>query len=244
MARIRTIKPEFFTHEDLAELSPLERLFFIGLWTQADREGRLEDRPKRLKVVLLPYDACDADSLLGDLADKGFVKRYAVDGKALLEIPGFLKHQRPHPKEPTSDVPAPKHEKKRHAVKKNGETMVNPSLREGVSLREGKESPYSPPKGDDSGFNLFWSEYPKKVARKEALKAWTKIRPANGTQEIIVNALKQHKTCTQWMGERRYIPNPATWLNQRRWEDEEFGREETPQEQAARIRQEMEVEHA
>lgn len=154
MARIRTIKPEFFTHEGLAELSPLQRLFFIGLWTQADREGRLEDRPKRLKVILLPYDDCDIDSLLSDLADKGFIVRYEVDGKALLEIPGFLKHQRPHPKEPTSDIPAPIREKKRQAVKRNGETIPSPSLREGVSLREGKEIPL--PSGLDP---KLWEQY-------------------------------------------------------------------------------------
>lgn len=146
MARIRTIKPEFFTHEGLAELSPLQRLFFIGLWTQADREGRLEDRPKRLKAVILPYDDCDVVSILDDLTNAGFLVRYEADGKPFLQIPAFGKHQRPHPKEPMSDIPAqPSREKKRQVVKKNGETMPSPSLREGVSLREGKESPLSPP---------------------------------------------------------------------------------------------------
>ena len=54
MPRIRAIKPEFFTHERLAELSPIDRLFFIGLWTVADREGRLENRPQRLKGLFVP----------------------------------------------------------------------------------------------------------------------------------------------------------------------------------------------
>ena len=83
MARIRTIKPEFFCHEQLAELSPIHRLLFIGLWTQADREGRLEDRPKRLKVVLLPYDDCDVDQLLTELGGAGFILRYEIDEKHL-----------------------------------------------------------------------------------------------------------------------------------------------------------------
>ena len=146
MARIRTIKPEFFTHEGLAELSPNHRLFFIGLWTQADSEGRLEDRPRRLKVVIFPYDDLDIDQLLADLVTKGFLTRYeGPDGKRFLQILGFIKHQRPHPKEPASEIPAPPcHGKKRRAVKKNGQTMVNPLLKEGKG-KEGNGTPYSPP---------------------------------------------------------------------------------------------------
>ncbi len=141
MARIRTIKPDFFTNEDLVELSPFHRLLFIGLWTQADREGRLKDRSKRLKAMLLPYDDCNIDQLLSDLADHGFVVRYEIEGERFLSIPTFTKHQRPHPKEPVSEIPPPipYREKKRQAVEKKGETMSGPSLREGVSLREGKE---------------------------------------------------------------------------------------------------------
>ena len=54
MSRIRSIKPEFFLDEELAELSPLTRLLFVGLWTLADCEGRLEDRPKRIRAQLHP----------------------------------------------------------------------------------------------------------------------------------------------------------------------------------------------
>lgn len=107
MARLRTLKPEFFTHEILGELSPLHRLFYAGLWCHADREGRLEDRPKYLKAVILPYDDGDADLMLNDLASHGFVVRYVVDGRRLLAIPAFSKHQQPHKKERPSTLPAP-----------------------------------------------------------------------------------------------------------------------------------------
>ena len=100
MARIRTIKPDFFLHEELAELSMTHRLLFIGLWTLADKEGRLDDRPRRIKASIFPWDDCDVDCLLFDLAERGFIVRYEDSKKArLIEIPGFLKHQRPHPKE-------------------------------------------------------------------------------------------------------------------------------------------------
>ena len=50
MARARNIKPSFFMNENLAECDPLARILFVGLWTLADRDGRLEDRPKPLRV--------------------------------------------------------------------------------------------------------------------------------------------------------------------------------------------------
>lgn len=109
MARIRYIKPGFFKNEYLAELDPLARLLFIGLCCWADREGRLEDRPHRLKAEILPYNGCDVDRLLANLADspEGFILRYEVDGKAYIQISNFLRHQRPHPDEQASKIPPP-----------------------------------------------------------------------------------------------------------------------------------------
>ena len=107
MARIRTIRPEFFLHETLSELSPITRLSFIGLWTLADREGRLEDRPKRIRASLFPYETHDVDAIIGELHAHGFVVRYEVDGVRFIAIPGFAKHQHCHMKEPASSLPAP-----------------------------------------------------------------------------------------------------------------------------------------
>ena len=67
MARARNIKPGFFRNADLAELPIEARLLFIGLWTIADREGRMEDRPKQIKMELFPADSLDCDDLLGPL---------------------------------------------------------------------------------------------------------------------------------------------------------------------------------
>jgi hypothetical protein len=92
--RIRTIKPEFFKHDGIAALAPLTRLLFIGLWSLADSEGRMEDRPARIRVEILPYDDCDAEAMLTDLHAAGFIKRYEIDGLALIELPSFRRHQR------------------------------------------------------------------------------------------------------------------------------------------------------
>lgn len=107
MARARNIKPSFFTNDTLAEVDPLGRLLFQGLWCLADREGRLEDRPKRIKAELLPYDNCDVDSLLGELNRLGFILRYSVNGNRFIQVVNFAKHQNPHVKEAASQIPAP-----------------------------------------------------------------------------------------------------------------------------------------
>lgn len=107
MARIRTIKPGFFLHEGLAELSPVHRLFFVGLWTLADKEGRLENRPRRIKVELFPWDDVDVAQMLVELDAAGLVQLYEAHGEGFIAIPAFLKHQRPHPKEAASTLPAP-----------------------------------------------------------------------------------------------------------------------------------------
>ncbi len=107
MARSRNIKPGFFTNDDLAELPALTRLLFIGLWCIADREGRLEDKPKRIKVEVLPYDDTDVDAALWALAKAGFLVRYQVNGARFIQIANFTKHQNPHVKEAESSLPAP-----------------------------------------------------------------------------------------------------------------------------------------
>ena len=106
--RARNIKPGFWTNEDLGALPVEARLLFIGLWCYADREGRCEDRPARIRVAVLPYDAeIDCDGLLVMLAERGFIVRYEAAGKRYLQINNFTLHQSPHHTERQSEVPPP-----------------------------------------------------------------------------------------------------------------------------------------
>ncbi len=105
MARARNIKPGFFQNEDIVELSFADRLLFIGLWTLADREGRLEDRPKRIKMSLFPADEIDIEKGISELVRYGFARRYEVSGKPYIQIVSFAKHQRPHHQEKASEIP-------------------------------------------------------------------------------------------------------------------------------------------
>jgi hypothetical protein len=162
MSRIRTIKPEFFLHEGLAELSPVHRLLFVGLWTLCDREGRLEDRPKRIKAMLFPWDDLEVDALLADLDASGFVQRYEAGESQYLAIPAFLKHQRPHPKEAPSTIPAPpSREKKRQAVKRNAPAAKGLPRGEGLPVDLGMDN------GNGSGKDhLAGADAPRPVLLK------------------------------------------------------------------------------
>ena len=105
MARARNIKPGLFSNELLVELPAFDRLAFIGLWCLADREGRLEDRVKRIKIELFPCDDYDVEEGLARLATAGFISRYQVAGFSVIEIINFQKHQSPHGSEKDSTLP-------------------------------------------------------------------------------------------------------------------------------------------
>ena len=71
------------------------------------------------------------------------------------------------------------------------------------------------------GFDVFWNEYPKKVDKQNALKAWKKLKPDEAMLDKIISAIRSWKDSEQWNKENgQYIPYPATWLNKRRWEDD------------------------
>lgn len=107
MARARNIKPGFFKNEDLAECTPWARLCFAGLWTLADREGRLEDRPKRIKGELFAYDSVEVEPLLVELERFGFVERYRNSDGSFIQISKFSEHQTPHYSEKPSVIKPP-----------------------------------------------------------------------------------------------------------------------------------------
>ena len=104
MARIRTIKPEFFTSEDIVGLSPLARLLYIALWCEADREGRLVWKPRTMKLRYFPADDCNIDALCAEIVSQGLVKLY---GEGLAFIPSFTDHQHLNPREAVSTLPSP-----------------------------------------------------------------------------------------------------------------------------------------
>lgn len=201
MARSRNIKPGFFQNEDLQELSFATRLFFIGLWTEADRDGRLEDRPKRLKNALFPADDVVVEEMLEGLAGYGFIARYERAGKRIIQIVKWDKHQNPHKREGASVLPA--------------ENAGDPAQQE-----EGG-APGTDQADIEALFESFWKCYPRKTAKDNARKAFAKIKPSEDLLATMMEALAVHCTSNSWLkDDGQFIPHAATWLNQKRWTDE------------------------
>lgn len=111
MARIRSIKPDFFRHEGLYESEqkynlPL-RVAFSGLWTAADREGRFKWLPKTLKLDCLPYDNVDFAAVMDALWHDGFIMKYKIDNEEYGYIPSWKDHQVVNNREKPSELPEP-----------------------------------------------------------------------------------------------------------------------------------------
>jgi uncharacterized phage protein (TIGR02220 family) len=127
--RSRNVKPGFFKNEDLSALPAHARLLFAGLWCLADRAGRLEDRPARIRAELFPYDETVTTPLLNgyltDLERIGLVVRYEVGGRGLIEIVSWARHQHPHHTEKHSEFPPSNH---KDAKKNGGITVKEPEI--------------------------------------------------------------------------------------------------------------------
>ena len=128
MARARNLKPGFFKNEVLAQCCPHARLLFAGLWCVADRDGRIEDRPLRIKTDTLPYDNVDISALLNELAQAGFLIRYVVGETKVIQILNFKKHQSPHKDETCLELPSPESEGAYIIAQKSPETSRNSTL--------------------------------------------------------------------------------------------------------------------
>lgn len=209
MARARNIKPSFFINEELVELPFSTRLLFIGLWTIADREGRLEDKPKKIKMALFPADDFDVNEALNQLQNSGFIVRYVADEIQYIQILAFGKHQNPHIKEPASTIPAP--------CKNDAKQVPAVLIPDSPLLIPDSLSPSKPTRTSalDDGFHEFWLAYPTKTGKDRALSAWKKKKP---NVDEVLNALKWQKESEKW--QKGYIPNPATYINDGRWKDE------------------------
>lgn len=106
-------------------------------------------------------------------------------------------------------------------------------------INKNKEKEKINKKKNAEGFEEFWQAYPKKAAKTNAQKAFEKLKPTPEFLAEILSALNRQKQSDAWQQENgKYIPHPATWLNGRRWEDEEtnvrsFGSENKGAEKAA-----------
>jgi len=226
--RSRNIKPGFWENEILGLASDTTRLLFIGLWCLADRDGKLEDRPDRIKHLLFGYhgEPPDIHRELTVLSRLGFVKRYEVGKGRFLKVMHFGHHQTPHHTEKKSIIPEPQDNSRTHGEPPGTHGEYLPDSLNPDSLNP---SPLTP-KGVDPFFQEFWNAYPRKVGKGAARKAWEK-KKSKPSIKVVLKAIEAQKKSDQWKKENgQYIPHPATWINQDRWEDEVFTKQEPKRE--------------
>ena len=256
--RARNIKPGFFENDLLVEMPFEFRLLFIGLWTMADKSGRLEDRPKKIKMCVFPADDVDVNRGLTDLSRHGFIQRYEVDGSKYIQVVNWKKHQKPHHTEKESVIPP----------LNNGEETVNPHNQDrgnppdslipdslipdslipdsGAGAQKAR-TPLSPGQAlpeYSMEFEQLWDLYPRKEAKESA---WIAFKGAKAAHQypgnpIVLPVVVQWAESPRWQEEGgKFVPMLANWINGRRWEDKFTGppRELTPEEKASRDAEEM-----
>jgi hypothetical protein len=189
MARIRTVKPEFFRHEKLQELGPLSMLIFSGLWTQCDKAGRFAWKPRQLKLDILPFIAFDMEKELDKLADHFFVIKYEVQEEFFGVIPTFGDHQRLSGKEAQEparypDPPPPKTKKPRklpgEKLGSNGEAMGKHPGSDGERQESqegnGEREKEREGNGSSAALPLFGDPLFLNIAFRSAWDGWVQMR--------------------------------------------------------------------
>jgi hypothetical protein len=210
----------------MVRLSPFARLLYIGMWnfTMCDH-GHLADDAMKLKLQVLPMDNVDIDALLAEIMASGRVVRIESDGRTYLLVKRFEDHQKIDPRWKTR-CPACAHETPPTLVETPvslGELTVTPELsptlplgREGKG-REGKKTPSSTA-APSKEFDQFWIQYPRKVGKEAARKAYAKAMKKT-TADKVMSAVEDLRIRVAGK-DPQFTPHPATWLNEGRWDDE------------------------
>ncbi len=234
--RIRSIRPEFWSSEDIAALNWDARLVFIGLWSYVDDNGVGRDIDRLIVADLFPLDEDFSEAsrrvhgALKLLADGGQITRYTVDGKPYLHITAFARHQvinrasKGRYPLPTSENAETRPVLSEHSVS----THPTPVAGEGEKGRRGEvntcpaadaepDEPGQPDEPDEpgDGFAEFYAAYPRKEARRKAEQAW-RAALKRADRDTIMAGLARFP----FQGDRQFVPLPASWLNADRWADQ------------------------
>jgi hypothetical protein len=225
--RSRVIRPSFFKDEELSDVDPLARILYQGLWCMADREGRLKDRPRRIKAEVLPYDDCDLSHLMTQLASIGYIVRYKVDEIDYISIPAWSKAW-VHHKEVASVLPEPpsmlKSSMTQDKIKNEPTTGRRSNKAKNKNKKENKKENENK-NGYPDDFEEWWIVFPKKVAKGDALSAWESLKKKGvlPSAEKLIEITRGQLAGPPDTGlnkDQKYIPHPASWIRGRRWEDE------------------------
>lgn len=215
----RIIKESTFSSEKISELSDFEFRLWVGLITQADDAGRGDARPAIIKGRVFPLRSRvtvkDVDAAIHGLAAKGCVSLYTVGGRPYFWFPTWGEHQRIRDCKPKYPGPEESDDSPQSAA-----DCGNPPQLAAIIQSESNPNPNTNPNPNPTreAFDVFWDAYPRKVGKEAARRAFSKVK---ADVKTLLSAIDQQKNSAQWQADGgKYIPNPATWLNQGRWEDE------------------------
>lgn len=176
-------------------------------------------KPTTFKIRYFPIDNCDIATLCDELISRGLVKLY---GDGLAHIPSFKAHQHVNPRETESKLPEPD---ARVTRRSRVGTRATPDVNaQGGMERKGKE-------GNDvlPFFDRFWLAYPRKVGKDAARKAFDHREADEDLLAQMLSAIDEQAATGQWRDDGgKFIPHPATWLNEGRWQDETAQSEDVP----------------
>lgn len=223
--RIRSILPAFWESEDIAAMDWETRLVFIGLWSYVDDNGVGRDIERLIVADLFALEEDPRETLatvsraLQTLSTGGQITRYKAGSRRYLHVVKWDTYQRiDRPGKVRYPLPTCDDVKIRETlatVSRDTRDTLAPGEGEKGRRGEGKE----PSSADaDAAFEAFWALCPRKVGKDAAKKAWTKAA-AKVAPLIISQGLRKHLPLWK-VTEERFIPHPATWLNEGRWQDE------------------------
>lgn len=222
MARIRTIKPEFWRDEDLSSVSPEAALLAIGLLNHADDEGYFNANAKLIESDVFPLRELSGSvtGMLKELCGIGYLQLFSgSDGKHYGLVVNFVKHQ-------VINKPSPS---KIKGLCKIPEECSSPTVALPVGKeRKGKEQGTGKGKEqgdtraardvfDEQAFDRFWEAYDYRVGKQHAVKVWKAIKPDTDLVEQIIEAANRYSRSNP---EKVYYKHASTWLNGKHWEDD------------------------
>ena len=234
----RIIKESICTSENIDQLTAFEETVFIRLMVNADDFGRFDGRAKILSARLFPLKNVTPEEMtdaLQSLVSADLVTVYEVDGKPYVHLNSWDKHQStraskskyPSPSESTckqlqaNEIKCKQMNANVHVI------QSNPIQSESISESESEYDNRNPsprrkePAKDDIDFEVFWQAYPRKESKPAAKKAFDKIHPDEELMQKIISSINSWKQSAQWQENGgQFIPYPASWLNQQKWNDQ------------------------
>jgi hypothetical protein len=189
VSRIRSIHPGLWTDEAFVTLTPIARLFFMGIWNECDDAGSFEWSPLKLKMRILPADNADAAELLAELLGADTVMQYEVGGKRYGAVRNFCQYQRP--KKPNSTYPQT--DEVRKWVNTEARSTRDGSGEVGKELPTGGENPRQMEDGGDKGKR----EDPPKPPRKRRGGEGKTYLPDDWTPPPIADLTPKARACAE-----------------------------------------------